>query len=148
MSQITGLDITSANAEAILTVEQIFPSGIVLQQFGTDQALNMDAIDIAETRKGVDGKLVAGFMPVIYPVSITLEASSPSLQSLATVWQAMSANRRVYACTLVCTVPSIKAVFTWSTGVLKNGAPFPSMQKVLAPTTWQFDFQDFERSGI
>ena len=148
MSQVAHLDITSANAQAILTVEQIFPSGIILQQFGTDQALNMDAIDIAETRKGVDGKLVAGYVPVIYPVTVTLEASSPSHQSLATLWQAMTSNKRIYACTLVCTVPSINSVFTWSVGVMKNGAPVPSLQKVLAPTTWQFDFQDFERSNI
>lgn len=148
MSQVQGLDITSANAEAILTVEEIFPSGITLQMFGTDQALNMDAIDISETRKGVDGKLVGGYVPVIYPVTITLEASSPSTQSLAEVWQAMATNKRVYACNLVCTVPSIGKVFTWSVGILKNGAPFASLLKVLAPTTWQFDFQDFERASI
>ena len=141
-------DITSANAEAILTIEQIYPAGIVLQMFGTDQALSMEAIDVAETRKGVDGKLVGGYVPVIYPVTVTLEAASPSHVALATVWQASATNRRIYACNLVCTVPSINTVFTWSVGILKNGAPFPSMQKVLAPTTWQFDFQDFERLGI
>lgn len=148
MSQVSNLDITSANAQAILTVEQIFPAGITLQMFGTDQAISMDAIDTAETRKGVDGKLVAGYVPVIHPVTITLEASSPSHYALSTVWQAMAVNRRVYACNLVCTLPSINAVFTWSTGVLQNGAPYPSMLKVLAPTTWLFHFQDFERSGI
>ncbi|MDR2160560.1 MAG: hypothetical protein LBO77_00215 [Desulfovibrio sp.] len=141
-------DITSANAEAILTVERIFPSGIILQMFGTDQAISMEAVDVAETRKGVDGKLVAGYVPAIYPVTVTLEAASPSQENLATVWQAMAMNRRIYACTLVCTVPSIRAVFTWSTGVMKNGAPFPALEKTLAATTWQFDFQDFERAAI
>lgn len=148
MSQAQYLDITSANAEAVLTVEEIYPSGIILQMFGTDQSLSMDAIDIAETRKGVDGMLVGGYVPVIYPVTITLEASSPSASALSTVWQAMSTNRKVYACNLVCTVPSIGVVFTWSVGIMRNGAPFPTMQKVLAPTTWLFDFQDFERSSI
>ena len=148
MSQVQGLDITSANAEAILTVEEIYPSGIILQMFGTDQALAMDAIDVAETRKGVDGRLVGGYVPIIYPVTITLEASSPSAAALSTLWQAMATNKRVYACNLVCTVPSINFVFTWSVGILKNGAPFPTMAKVLSPTTWQFDFQDFERASI
>lgn len=148
MSQAFNLDITSANATAILTVENIFPAGIELQMFGTDQALSMDAIDVTETRKGVDGKLVAGYVPVIYPVTVTLEAASPSTASLATVWQAMAANKRVYSCNLVCTVPSIKSVFTWSVGVMKSGSPFPSLEKVLAPTTWTFEFQDFERAGI
>lgn len=148
MSQITNLDITSANASAVLIVEGLFPSGIELQMFGTDQAISMEAIDVAETRKGVDGKLVAGYVPAIYPVTVTLEAASPSHSNLATVWEAMAANRRVYACTLVCTVPSINTVFTWSTGVMKNGAPFPALEKVLGATTWAFDFQDFERSQM
>lgn len=148
MSLIPNFDITSANAELILTVEQIFPAGIILQMFGTDQAVNMDAIDISETRKGVDGKMVAGYVPVIYPVTITLEAASSSHSDLAIVWEAMAANKTIYACTLVATLPSIAQVYTWSMGVLKNGAPFPSAKKTLQPTTWQFDFQDFARAGI
>ncbi|MDR2946826.1 MAG: hypothetical protein LBV79_08780 [Candidatus Adiutrix sp.] len=142
------LDITSANAEGILTVEDIFPAGIQLMMFGTDQAITQDNITIAETRKGVDGKLVGGYTPVIYPVTITLEASSPSTQNLSTVWQAMATNKRVYACHLTCTVPSIGAVFSWRVGIMKTGALFPNLQKVLAPTTWAFDFQDFERAKI
>lgn len=145
---MNNFDITSANATAILVIDTIFPAGFELQMFGTDQALGMESIDIAETRKGVDGKMVAGYVPVIYPVTITLEAASPSRSALALVWQAMAINRTVYPCTLVCTVPSIKSVFTWSTGVMKSGAPFPRLGKVLEPTTWQFDFQDFVCAGI
>ncbi|MDR3037882.1 MAG: hypothetical protein LBV21_01085 [Candidatus Adiutrix sp.] len=141
-------DITSANAEAILTVEEVFPAGIVLQMFGTDQAVSMESIEIAETRKGVDGKMVAGYTPVIYPVSITLEAASPSYRDLALLHEATARNRKPYQCALVVTVPSIQVVFTWSTGTLKSGTPAPPLQKVLAPTTWVFDFQDFERAGV
>ena len=145
---MSDFDITSANATATLTVEGIYPSGIDLQMFGTDSALAMDAVDVSETRKGVDGKMVAGYVPVIYPLTITLEAASPSYRALSTVWEAMATNRKVYKCTLVCTVPSIGVVFTWSVGVLKNGSPFPSLKKTLDPTTWTFEFQDFEKSSI
>jgi len=148
MSQSFGLDITSANAEAVLIADTVFPAGISLHMFGTDQAISMDAIDVAETRMGVDGRMVAGFVPAIYPVTITLEAASPSLSSLALLWQAMTVNRTVYRCRLVCTVPSVRSVYTWVNGVLKNGAPFPSLAKVLEPTTWQFDFESFVRSGL
>lgn len=141
-------DITSANAELILTVEEIFPSGFALEMFGTDQAFNMDAIDITETRKGVDGKMVAGYVPVIYPLNITLEASSPSRYSLSTVWEAMAINKKVYAVNLIATLPSIGERLSWTTGVLKNGQVVPSAQKVLSPTTWLFHFQDFERAKI
>ena len=145
---VQNLDITSANAEGLLIVEEIYPAGIQLQMFGTDQAITQENITVSETRKGVDGKLVGGYTPVIYPVSIALEASSPSTQSLSNVWQAMATNKRVYACHLTCTVPSIGAVFYWRVGIMKSGSLFPNLQKVLAPTQWTFDFQDFERAKI
>ena len=148
MSQEFNMDITSANAELILTVSDIFPSGIVLQMFGTDQSINMDAVDITETRMGVDGKMVAGFTPVIYPITITLEAASPSRFSMSTVWEAMSANRRIYTCGLVCTLPSIGERLTWSGGVFKNGTVVPPLQKVLGPTTWLLHFEKIERARI
>lgn len=148
MTQNMNFDITSANAELVLTVAEIFPAGIILQMFGTDQAFNMEAVDITETRMGVDGKLVAGYTPVIYPVTITLEAPSPSRFSLSTVWEAMSSNRRIYACGLVCTLPSIGERITWSTGVLKNGVIVPPGQKVLGVTTWLLHFEKLERARI
>jgi hypothetical protein len=146
MSQTVDFDITSANAELVLTVGEIFPSGIVLEMFGTDQSASMDAVDVTETRMGVDGRLVAGYTPVIYPVTITLEAASPSRFSMSTIWEAMAANRRIYACGLVCTLPSIRERLTWSTGVLKNGVVVPPLQKVLGPTTWLFHFEKLERA--
>jgi hypothetical protein len=148
MSQAVNFDITSANAELVLTVAEIFPSGIILQMFGTDQAFNMEAVDVTETRMGVDGKLVAGYTPVIYPVTVTLEAASPSRFSLSTVWEAMAANRKIYPLGLVATLPSIGERLTWSTGVLKNGVVVPPAEKVLGPTTWLLHFEKLERARI
>jgi hypothetical protein len=141
-------DITSANAKLWLIVNQIFQAGFALEQFGTDQAWNQDAIDITETRMGVDGKMVAGYTPAIFPVTITLEASSPSRFNLSTVWEAMKVNRQIYACTLAATIPSVGERILWTKGVLKNGAPVPSGQKILAPTTWTFHFESLERVRI
>ena len=142
-----GFDITSANSVSILTVEELFPSGITLEQFGTDQAVNMDSLDIAETRMGVDGFMVAGYTPNIKVVSISLEASSPSFDALAQVYEAMETFRRIYSVKLVSTVPSIGKVFTWSNGVLKTVTPFPSQKKVLDPTSLTFNFGKYERSS-
>ena len=143
MSQAYDFDITSANASAVLTVDSLFPSGIELQMFATDQAVGQDSVDITETRMGVDGRMVAGFTPVIY-----LEAASPSARNLGTVWRAMKTIRGIYECTLVITVPSIAKVYTWSRGVMKSGVPFPSMKKVLEPTTWVFHFENMDVSGV
>ena len=58
-------DITSANAKLILTCEELYPSGVELQMFSTNQAWNADALQVAETRMGVDGHMAAGYVPNI-----------------------------------------------------------------------------------
>ena len=141
------MDITSANATAVLTVDKLYPAGIELQMFGTDQAISQDSLEIAQTRMGVVGRMVAGVTPNILPVTITLEAASPSFTALSNLWAKIDAEKRIYQCTLVCTVPSVSQIFTWTTGVLLSGVPFPSLGKVLAPTTWVFHFERLKRSS-
>lgn len=133
-------DITSANASIVLTVEGLFPAGIQLEQFATDQSYSQDTLTIAEDRQGVDGYLVAGWVPSIKAVTIMLEASSPSHEYLSQLFRACEQKRGIYQCTLVASVPSIGKTFTWTGGVLKSGTPVPNAQRVLAPTTWVFDF--------
>ena len=141
-------DITSANATLILTVDELFPQGIPLSMFATDQALNMSELIVAETRMGVDGNLVAGFVPNPKEVNIMLEAASPSYSSLATLYRATEQKRGIYQCTLIATVPSIRQVFTWTAGVLVKGTPVPPFKKVLDPTSWTFHFSRLTVVGI
>ena len=44
------MDITSANATAVLTVDKLYPAGIELEMFGTDQAISQESLEIAQTR--------------------------------------------------------------------------------------------------
>ena len=127
-------NITSANAAVILTVDQLFPSGITLEHFATDQSVTQDEVVFTEDRMGVDGNLAAGFIPSIKPVTVMLEASSPSREAMEQVARAMEQNRTVYECTLVARIPSINMTYTWTGGVLKSGNIFPNAQQTLAPT--------------
>lgn len=140
MSMLPVGDITSANATLVLTVNELFPAGIPLMGFAVDQSYSMDELQIAEDRMGVDGNLVAGWVPSIKPVSIMLEASSPSYLALAQLYRASEQKRGFYVCTLVAVVPSVGKVFTWSNGLLKSGTPVPNAKRILDPTTWKFDF--------
>ena len=140
-------DITSANATLVLTVDELYPAGIQLQQFSTDQAASMDNVQVAETRMGVDGRMAAGFTPAIHPVTITLEACSPSYDSMVLLWQTMYKQRKPFECTLVARVPSIGVTYTWSVGVLYSGTPLPSLRRVLDPTSWTFHFEKFEAAS-
>ena len=135
-------DITSANAIATLTVEQLGTT--TLEYFAVDNAWVTEALGLNETRMGVDGHMVAGFTPSIKQVQISLEACSPSVVGLRTYAQNMMSGRCPLVCQLVIQIPSIGKKITLSKGVLVNGAIIPSGQKILAPTTWQFHFEKVE----
>lgn len=139
------LDITAANASAVMTVEDLYPNGIKLERFSTDAAIVADSQQVAETRMGVDGKMAAGVTPNIYPVTVTLEANSPTATSFSTIYEAMNANKRLYVCNLTIKTPSIGRTYQFSNGVLQTANPMPALNKVLAPTTWVFHFESMER---
>lgn len=139
-------DITSANATLFLTVEELYPNGVQLYQFATDQSYSSEAEQIAETRMGVDGMMVAGYTPNIKVVGVNLEVSSPSVAVMDYIIQATKANRKPYKCMLVANVPSIGKTFTWSTGTLQTGSLSGGAAKVLNPMQYTFHFQDSEVS--
>ncbi len=141
-------NISSANASAILTVESLYPSGIVLEQFSTDQSLEMQEVEYSQTRMGIDGKMASGFIPSIKSVTVHLEASSPSLIALSQLAEMMQQNRTTYACTLLVQIPSLSKMYTFTNGVLKSGKVFPDNKKVLEPVNFKFDFEAFTSSSL
>lgn len=148
MADVFNMDITSANAELVLIADELFPAGIALQMFGTDQSYEAEAQTMAETRMGVDGHIAAGYVPSVKVVNITLEAASPSYPYLAALAEAMEVNRRPYRCTLVATIPAIGRTLTWSIGILYSGTRVPAGAKTLQPTKWTFHFEKYEEAGL
>ena len=141
-------NITAANAESVMTVETLFPNGFRLEQYSTDQALSSASVQLAETRLGVDGRLVGGFITAIQVVTISIEASYPSVKYLVDLYDAMVTGRTTYLCSLVSTVPSIGIAYKWYTGILQTAASFRNQKKVLDPTSWVFHFERMERSAL
>jgi hypothetical protein len=140
-------DITSANAKLILTCEELYPSGVEVMMFSTNQAVSSDALQTAETRMGVDGHMAAGYVPNIKSVTVQLEASSPSRRYFQTIHKAMIANQRIYKVSLTAIIPSIGEEVIWSEGVLQNGSITSTAARVLEPTSWVMHFEKYERSA-
>lgn len=138
------MDITSANSVVTL---QCSLFSVRLQQFSADTAYEGEDDQVAETRIGVDGKMVAGQVPNIKVVNLHLEASSPSLQYLQLLKRAMEVNRTVYTVNMVISQPSIGKRITYSTGVLQSAKDLADGKKVLEPTQWTFHFQDKSVEG-
>lgn len=134
-------DITSANSTAIMVVEELFPSGFAVEMFAADTAISQGDDTVAETRMGVDGKMVAGFVPSIKSITVTLEAPSPTISYMETLYQASQSNRRTYKVHLTITIPSIGKTYKYTNGVLKTAKPLPDLKKVLEPQNFAFDFE-------
>jgi hypothetical protein len=137
-------NITAADAVVTLQCEELFPQGIILEQFSTDAMASMGDDTFAETRKGVDGQMVAGYVDGVKTVTVTLEASSPSMKYLDLLVRASRANKKVYWVTMLISMPALGKVVTFSNGVLKTGKLLPDIQQVLAPVAYTFDFERAE----
>lgn len=137
-------NITAADAVVTLQCEELFPQGIILEQFSTDAMASMGDDTFAETRKGVDGQMVAGYVDGVKTVTVTLEPSSPSVKYLDLLVRASRANKKVYWLTMLISMPALGKVVTFSNGVLKTGKLLPDIQQVLAPIAYTFDFERAE----
>lgn len=134
-------NVTAANASVVMTVEDLFPQGFTLQQFSTDAAVSEGEETYAETRMGVDGQMVAGYIDEIKTVTITLEPSSPSIEYLDTLVKASRSGLKVYWVTMLVNLPALDKTLTYSNGVLKTGKLLADVNKTLQPMTYTFDFE-------
>lgn len=141
-------NITSANSTAVLVVESLYPAGIILENYATDQAIAQDELVLSQSRMGVDGKIVHGMTPKEKVLTITFEASAPCVESINNVALAMMNNKTIYNCTLIVTIPSISAVYTYTFGALTSGKVFPDVKGVLDPVSYKLTYQDMKKSVI
>ena len=145
MSYYSDQDITSANAKLVLTVDELYPNGVVLQQASAESFATADNVQVAETRMGVDGYMAAGVTPNIFPVTINLEANSPSKRVMDHIKEAMLSNKKPYRCSLTVDLESTGETYLYYRGVMQSGTSMPSIQRVLSPTQWMFHFERMEK---
>jgi hypothetical protein len=134
-------NITAADATAVLAIEELYPSGVALEQYATDALAAHADETISETRMGVDGQMVAGFIPTIKTVTLNFEASSPSLKVLDDLYYASQKNKTFYRLTLTLNIPALNKTVTYSGGVLKQYKPVPDIAKTLQPVAAVIDFE-------
>lgn len=137
-------DITSADVAATMTIEELFPNGFALEQFSADSGITADAVQEAEAEMTIDGVLVAGFTPAPKTVTITLQASSPSVPYLRTLVQAQNSNRRLYHINLTVRIRATGETRQFNNGYLTSTPPMPGIGKKLQPLAYGFTFESAE----
>ena len=127
-----------------MTVDELFPNGFLLEQFGADAALTADAVQEAETQMTVDGELVAGYTPAPKAVTITLQPTSPSIPYLDTLVQAQRSNNRLYRIGLTVRIRATGKTYNFIKGFLTSTPVMPGIGKTLQPLVYGFTFKSVE----
>ena len=133
-------NITSANAVIIYQDNFFIKKGLPLMQFATDQSVTTDAVQKAETRMGVDGKLVGGYTPAPIPLTLMFEPSSPSWRIIQRSINAADTLRMPLICQLNITIPSIAENYSLRNGFLTEVTNL-NLKKVMDPITLKFNFE-------
>jgi hypothetical protein len=125
--------ITSANSVFTLWVPELYPIPQALQQFATDDAWTIDAVDTAEVMMGVDGHMSAGFTPFITRTTIALQADSTSI-ALFDYWLSqMEVMKEVLMAQGTLLLPGTGLSYVMTNGVLTSSKKFADGKKVLQP---------------
>lgn len=138
--------ITSANSVFMLVVAGLFPAPVRIEGYSSDKAFATEALPLAETMMGVDGKLSAGYTPNPVKQTISLQADSPSKSIFAAIVQATKSAREVYFLSGSIALPATGESFTLTRGVLTVTKQIPDANKVLQPVEFEITWESVDRS--
>jgi hypothetical protein len=139
--------LTVANSALLLTTEALFPQAQRLQGYAADDAFDFENVESGEYSMGIDGKLSAGFVFNEIPLSITLQADSPSLTLFEQTYQYEVSNRTKLQQDLTITLPSVNKRYDLKAGFMRRYKA-PSGKKILQPGVVEFVFARMEVSPL
>lgn len=139
--------LTSANSIFTITAS-IFPIPQQLQGYAVDKAFAADALTLAETKMGVDGKLSAGYTPTPVKMTISLQADSDSNGVFMAITQAIKTTREVFPISAHITLPGTGEVYTCTRGFLTVSKQMPDAMKVLGEKEYEIVFESVDRAVI
>lgn len=123
--------ITSANSEFRLTIPGVFSTAKRLEGYATDDAFMSENVQTAETMMGVDGKMSSGWTPYIFVQTVTLQASSPSIDDFNLWIGAEQVSREIFQAQGVILLPSIGRSYVLTNGTLHDARLMPDAKRVL-----------------
>lgn len=138
--------ITSADVAIQFSVDILYMAGFQLQGFAADNIFDANSVDIAQTVRGADGKLSAGFIFGDITQTFHIMPDSPVYQKIQTWINSSMATKAVYRCNAVVTFPSNGKKYTCSNGAMTTGGLMPSAGKVLQPITFTVQWETIAAS--
>lgn len=124
--------LTTANSVMYATIEALFPSAQRIQGYATDDAFDPGTVENGEYSMGIDGTLSAGFVFNEVPLTITLQADSPSLAMWTQVYMYEVQNRTKLGTAISITNPANGTIYDYTGGFMKSFKA-PAGKKILQP---------------
>lgn len=140
--------ITSANSQFALAIAGLFPAPQLLQGYASDDAFSTAAVSNAQTVRGIDGKMSAGFVFNDIQQTITVMPDSNSLQLFNAWVVAQLAAREVLVASATISLPAIGMKYVCTKGVLTLSPPIPDVKKVLSPVAYQITWESIVGAQI
>lgn len=135
------MSLTGANTIIVFSINGLFPVPQQLQGFDVDDVFDTDAIESAQVRMGVDGKMSAGFVFVEVKQNFALQADSPSIDFFDSWWAAQQVARVILRATAVVTLTEVGKKWTMTNGVLTSYKPIPDTKKLLQAQKFQVTWE-------
>ena len=133
--------ITSANSIFLLSVGTLFAVQQRIEGFAADTAWAFESVSNSEVLQGVDGKMSAGWVPHLTPMTITLQPDKSGWDVFLAWHTAEESIREKIFCDGTISIPSINRRYVLSNGVLTAYDPAPSAQKVLQQMTYKITWE-------
>jgi hypothetical protein len=129
--------LTGANSVILFRCAGIYDNWVKLVGFQVDTAAVFGDVTVGETRIGVDGKQSGGFVAHETPLTINLEANSPSINVLENVYSDFCQNMETRLCEFQITQPSIQRKQSLS-GFMTTKTGGASINKLLVGSAYNF----------
>lgn len=139
--------LTTANSTMYCTTEALFPTAQRIQGYAADDAFDPDAVENGEYSMGIDGTLSAGFVFNEVPLTITLQADSPSLAQFEQIWMYEFQNRTKLQQDLTITNPSVGKRYEYKRGFMRSFKAAAG-KKILQPAVIVFVFNQLQFTPI
>lgn len=131
------MSITSANATIVIAVATIFPNGVTLQRFTTDDIYSAGNVRKNITKMGVDGFQSAGKIWVSKPVTYHLQPDSPSCAFFDAWQQAEDQLNDTLSASGSIVLPGVGTQFQLLNGALGECSPIPQAGQTLKERTFE-----------
>jgi hypothetical protein len=132
---MAGISITSANTSINLTIPGVFSSGVLLQQFDTEDIIDPEPQELTESSVGADGFVVGGYVFNLSNFRITFQPNSNSIPVFYQWKAAQDSETDIIPASIKIITPSL-GLDVDLTDVLCKSLPFlPPMKKVARSLT-------------